>query len=100
LLQAGGDREQRLAGSRLADERDQLDVVAEQEVEAEVLLAVARLDAPHALAQLLDRHGLAEALVPARERRLAALVLEREELVRVQARRVDGHVALREELVD
>src|SRR3954466_11355105 len=41
---------------------------------------------PHAVAQLLDGHGLAAVLVPPRERRLrtrAALVLERQVLVRV-----------------
>ena len=100
LLQPRRDREQRLAGAGLADERDQLDVVVEQQIEREVLLLVARLDAPHALAQLLDRHGLADGLVPAGERALAAFVLERQELVGVEAGRVDDDRAVGVELVD
>jgi hypothetical protein len=42
LLQPGGDGQQRLAGAGLADQRHQLDVVVEQQVEREVLLLVAR----------------------------------------------------------
>jgi hypothetical protein len=71
LLQAGGDGDERLAGAGLADERDQLDVVVEEEVERVVLLLVARADAPDALAQLAHRHAPASARVPARRARCA-----------------------------
>ena len=65
-----------------------------------MLLAVARLDPPRALAQLAHRHDLADVLVPSRERRLAGLVLERQVLVRVQARRVDDDAVRGVECVD
>src|SRR5439155_8388989 len=41
-----------LAGARLAHERDQFHPVVEERVEGEVLLAVARLDAPNPLADV------------------------------------------------
>ena len=51
----GGHGHQRLARAGLAHERDELDAVIEQRVEGEVLLAVARLDAPDAFAAVDDR---------------------------------------------
>jgi len=39
------EREQRLAGAGLADQRDEVDVGVHQHVEREILLAVARDDA-------------------------------------------------------
>ena len=50
-LEAGGEREQRLARARLADERDEADRLVEQQVEREALLLVARPHAHHALAR-------------------------------------------------
>ncbi len=46
LHEAGGEREQRLAGAGLAEQRDEVDVRVHQGVEREILLAVARRDAP------------------------------------------------------
>ncbi len=78
----------------------QLDVVVEQQVEREVLLLVARLDPPHALAQLLDRDRLAAVLSQRVSADLPASSLSVQELVRVQRRRVDDDRALRVERVD
>jgi hypothetical protein len=43
LRQARGERQQRLAGAGLAEQRDEVDVRVHQQVEREVLLAVARV---------------------------------------------------------
>jgi hypothetical protein len=47
LGEAGGEREQGLAGAGLAEQGDEVDLRVHQQVEREVLLAVARGDAPH-----------------------------------------------------
>src|SRR5882672_698417 len=84
-----GEREQGLAGAGLAEQRDEIDRRVHQQVEREVLLAVARGDAPHrvlgvgVVAQRLDHRDAAGSLLDQRvERPLAGLV--EDELVDVQ----------------
>lgn len=46
MRERGGEREERLAGAGLPEQGDEVDFGVEQQVEGEVLLAVARGDAP------------------------------------------------------
>src|SRR5688572_1428226 len=91
LGEAGGKREQGLAGARLAEQRDEIDRRIHEQVEGEVLLAVARGDAPHRVlrvrivAQRLDhRHAPGSFLDQRVQRTLAGFVVD--ELVQVQLR--------------
>ena len=78
LRQAGGERQQRLAGAGLAEQGDEIDLRVHQQVEREVLLAVARGDAPHVVlgVAVVAQRLRARAVLPfdllARARRTAA----------------------------
>src|SRR5690606_19807924 len=52
LREAGGEREQRLAGAGGAEQGDEVDSRIQQQVESEVLLAVAGVDAPDRFGRL------------------------------------------------
>ncbi len=81
LHEARGEREQRLAGARLAQQRHEVDLRIHQQVQREVLLAVARGDAPDVVLvvrevlQRLQERGLAARFLHDREERPVALVV-------------------------
>ena len=83
----GGQRQQRLAGARRAEDGHEVDVRVEQQVQREVLLAVARGDAPDGVAlaavvlRHLERRGLAVDLAHDRLEAVVPGVVQ--ELVRV-----------------
>ncbi len=85
LVQAGGDRQQRLAGAGLADQGHQLDFVIEQQIEGKLLLAVAGHESPRSLPWGTDqrhdagRTGHGSGRVPVWEG--LALSIEGDELV-------------------
>src|SRR5688572_4664804 len=91
LREPGGEREQRLAGAGLAEQRDEVDGRVHEQVEREVLLAVARGDAPHrvlgvrVVAQRLEHGDATLRLLDQRIERLVPGLVEHE-LVHVQLR--------------
>ena len=54
LHQAGSEREQGLAGAGLAEQGDEIDIRIHQQIEREVLFAVARGDAPYVVARVAE----------------------------------------------
>ncbi len=78
--QAGGQRQQRLAGTGLTQQRDEVHLRIHQQIESEVLLAIARGDAPDivfvvaVVLQRLQHRGLAFHLGHSRLQRLGAFL--------------------------
>ncbi len=103
-LEAGGEREQRLAGAGLADQRDQADGLVEQQVDGEALLLVARAHAHHALARhAKGRDGLLGARRSGRAPCARGCVRSRSSTQRVRRRRrcrAAASVPVAEERVD
>ena len=67
-FKTGGERQERLAGAGLADERDEPDALVEQEVERVALFLVARTDAEQALTRRAEADDLTLRRVVAAER--------------------------------
>ncbi|ENO78878.1 dehydrogenase [Thauera sp. 63] len=83
LGEAGGQRQQRLAGTGLAEQGDEVDLRVHQQVQREVLFAVARSDAPHVVLlmtvvdQGLEQHVAAVPLLdPGLKRVVAAAFVD------------------------
>ena len=91
----GRECEQRLAGSRLADQRDEVAFGIHQQVQREALLAIARSHAPdrvlrvRVVAQHAQHRGLAADLAHLRIKRWRA-VFQIHELIDQQARSTIG----------